>query len=302
MTTRPLDRIRPSLRRFDRTVTLADARRPRPNFIIDGLIRPVPFGDLGALGIECGILELGTDRFRRWIDAHVPSWRGRFGEPEHKKLIEFFTGATLLDPGPNDRFLDVAGGVDTYVGRLPCRGRFLHDLRLTREVRDRVGAGVSFLESDAGSIPLPDGSVDAISCHHSFEHFQRDSDMQFIDEVGRLLAPGGRCCIVPIFLADRYVEVTNERTFAKRFDPRSLPVVDPTATIAGHWSGGYARIYDLSAFRERVLARIDCGRFEVRLFEVRLGGREVPDLSLRYHRAVTAINRPYRALLIRRVS
>jgi SAM-dependent methyltransferase len=290
-------------RRVARAIVPGKPSPPSPNFVIDGLIRPVEFNALRNLGdVWVDRFELKADRLEVWIDEHVPDWRNRFRCARHKKLIEFFASSTLLRPGPEDCLLDVAGGVDSYIGRVASRYRYLHDLCIRPAVRERAGPAVKFLESDAAAIPLPDGSVDAISCHHSFEHFQRDSDSGFIDEVQRLLAPGGRCCIVPIFLADWYVEVTNERTFAKQFDKGSRLVIDPTATIAGHWSGGYARIYDVRAFRERVVDRIDTDRFEVGLLELSLEGRGVPDLTLDCHRTITAINHPYRALLISRKS
>src|SRR5207249_4916532 len=75
----------------------------------------------------------------------------------------------------------------------------------------------------------------------------------------------------------------------------------PTASIpGGSWCGNYARIYDVTAVRERLLANIDRDLFRVTIAQVTLDGEEVPDLALTCHRHVTAINRPYRALLIER--
>jgi hypothetical protein len=154
--------------------------------------------------------------------------------------------------------------------------------------RAALGPEVDYVEGDAGAIPLPDGSVDRISAHHFFEHFQGDSDTGFIREVQRLLAPEGRCCIVPLFVAKRYVEITNQVSSRYRFDSRSRRVVDPTATIPGSgYSGHYARIYDVPALQRRILDAIDPSRFELGIYQLTMEGRPLPDMSLECHRAVT---------------
>ena len=170
-------------------------------------------------------------------------------------------------------------------------------------LRRRLGDAIVCIECDAGTIPLPGASVDRISCHHSFEHFQGASDVGFIHEVQRLLRPGGRCCIVPLFVGTRYVEVTDALTLARKFDGRSVRVIDPTASIpGGEWCGNYARIYDARAVRERLLAAIRPDCFTVTLARVKLDGEDVPDLTLDCHRHVTAVNRPYVAMLIERTA
>ena len=161
---------------------------------------------------------------------------------------------------------------------------------------------MEYIESDAGSIPLPDESVDTLSCHHSFEHFQGDSDTLFIKEVQRLLKPNGRCCIIPVLIGDRFIEVTDTLTFKRRFAGNSQYVIDPTAVIPGGPSGGdYARIYNLKAFEERIIGTIDLCRFKVTISELRLNGDVLPDLTLACHKPVTAINRPYRSMMIERI-
>jgi len=246
-------------------------------------------------------LALQSTLCQDWVRRYVPEWKTRFGDIRHKKLLEFFTTFTLLNPQPEHSFLDGAGGIHTYVSVLECRERYLQDAKVTDWLRRQVGKGVVCIEGDAGAIPLPDAHVDRVACHHSFEHFQGESDIAFLRQVQRLLAPGGRCCIVPLFVATRYLEVTDALTLARKFDRRSWRVIDPTASIpGGSWCGNYARIYDVTAVRERLLANIDRDLFRVTIAQVTLDGEEVPDLALTCHRHVTAINRPYRALLIER--
>ncbi len=299
------------LRRYFRLGNYAEAarvflRRIRnggpANVVLNRVIQPVNLEEIGRLPkIETGYLRLDGDHFRPWVKRYFPDWRDRLGDIRHRKLVEFFTSFTVLEIRAEDVVMDAAGGYDTYLTQVDCRTRYLQDIRISRELKARLGRGVEYVEGDAGEIPLRSESVDKVSCHHSFEHFQGDSDTSFVTEIQRLLKPQGRCCIVPIFVADHYLEVTNEVSLDRKFDPRSSLIVDPTAALpGGDQSGHYARVYDLRALQERVLAHIDSTRFTSRLLELRLDGAPVPDLSLKCHKRVSAINRPMRALVIER--
>ncbi len=269
------------------------------NFIIDKLIMPMSFDDLKTLqGVELFYLNVSSNDYEIWVRQYFPTWRSRFGHLHHKKVIEFFATFTLLEPSPDDVFLDAAGGIDTYLHNLECKKKYMQDMFISRDIKSRLGNRIEYVESDAGGIPLPRESVDKISCHHAFEHFQADSDISFIKEIQRLLRPNGKCCIIQTFIANHYVEVTNEFTFNKKFDDRSQLVVDPTATIPGGKRCGYARIYDLEAFQERVIGNINLSEFKITIAELRMDGDMVPDLTLNCNERITAINRPFRAMVI----
>ena len=274
------------------------------NFLVDKLVMPVPFDDLSKLhGIEITYLDISSSDYEKWVEQYFPTWRSRFGHLRHKKLMEFFTTFTLLDPCPNDVFIDAAGGADTYLHTLECRKRYLQDIVISQDLKSRLGNKIEYIESDASEIPLPDGSVDKISCHHSFEHFQKSSDILFIKEIQRLLKQNGRACIIQLFIADRYVEVTDALTFKMKFDSRSRRIIDPTATLpGGRHCGNYARVYDLTAFQERVLNNVNLAEFKITIAELQIDGDIVPDLVLDCHKHVTVINRPYRAMLIEKFS
>lgn len=266
------------------------------------MVRAASWGTLEALpGIAVTRLDLDRRDYERWVEQYVPDWRARFADIRQKKLLEFFASFTLLAPEPAHVFMDAGGGMHTYLPRLRTARRYMQDIRIVPGVRKALGDDIGYLECDAANIPLPAGSVDRIACHHAFEHFQGTSDVSFITEVQRLLAPGGRCCIVPLFVSDRYAEVTDTLSLGRKFDRRSTRVIDPTASIpGGKWSGNYARIYDTQAVRERLIANVRSGEFTMTVAQLRLDGELVPDLTLPCHAHVSAINRPYLALLLER--
>lgn len=272
------------------------------NLIIDNIANPIYFDDLSALhGVENIILNIKGNDFKTWVNKYFSDWQNHFNDIQYKKLIEFYTTHTLLEPRPNDVFMDAAGGSYTYLNSLQCKTRIVQDINISDEFKARFGKEIEYIESNASKIGLPNESVDKISSHHSFEHFQADSDILFIKEVQRLLRVNGKCCIIPIFIANRYVDLTDTFTF-KKFDVRSRRVIDPTATIpGGKTCGNYARIYDLKAFQKRVINNINMTKFKVIVAELQLDGEIVPDLTLECHKGVTVLNRPYRAMLIQRL-
>ena len=249
--------------------------------------------------IDFEIKRYDIGEYTEWVNSYFPEWKQRYKDKYHKKLIELFVTYNILEINKNDIYLDAAGGYNTYADRLNCKHSYLHLYQLNEQLFRRYKDKVKFLEGDASKISLGKHSVSKISCHHSFEHFQKNSDIEFIIEVQRLLIPGGKCCIVPIFISDNYVEVTRKGSNHLHFDKQSRFVVDPQARITGGDScGDYARIYSLQSFKDRISKHIDLKRFTVQLSQIELDGKRVPDLELNCHLGISKINHPYRALTI----
>jgi SAM-dependent methyltransferase len=266
------------------------------------MIRPVEFDQLRVLdGLTVGYLDLDERFFKNWVPQYFPAWP-QLGSIHHKKLLEFYATFLLSDPLPTSVIMDVAAGCRTYIPQVTCAGRYIQDLKICHELRISAAGQAQFIEGDAGQIDLPDESLDIMTGHHSFEHFRADSDTLFVGEVQRLLKPAGRCCIVPIFIADKYVEITNKFTFDLKFDSESHLLIDPTSAFPGGVrSGGYARVYSIESFSNRVLLPIDLRSFKASILELRMNGRPVPNLRKHYHSSAAAINYPYRALVIERL-
>lgn len=84
------------------------------------------------------------------------------------------------------------------------------DLSYPQGVRGwRIGA-------DAQKIPLPDGSVDAMSAQCAFECFQGGTDVGFLREAARVLRTGGKLAIVPLYVEDVHFIATSPYTLIDR--------------------------------------------------------------------------------------
>ncbi|MBM3315795.1 class I SAM-dependent methyltransferase, partial [candidate division WOR-3 bacterium] len=102
---------------------------------------------------------------------------------------------------------------------------------------------------DAGAMPLPDGFATRMAMHCSFEHFEGDADIRFMREAARVLRPGGRLCIVPLYLHDRYAVQTDPCAYRQgsvTFEP------DAVLYCARGWGHRHGRNYDVPHLRSRV--------------------------------------------------
>jgi SAM-dependent methyltransferase len=274
------------------------------NVILDEMVSAESLQTIEAHGdFPVELLQLDREDYENWVLTFFPDWHKRFGHLYQKKLIELYVTHYILDPEKDDTYMDVAGGLNTYTHRLDCRKKFIQSILIPDELRETFADDIEYIQSDAARIPLPDASVTKMSCHHSFEHFQGNSDSAFVKEAQRLLRPGGKCCIIPIFVGNKFVEVTRVSKPHCHYDKRAKYVVDPTARLTGGEScGDYARIYDISSFKRRVFEQIDRDRFTMTLSEILIGEKRVPDMTVPCHFGITRVNYPYRVLTIEKNS
>ena len=163
----------------------------------------------------------------------------------HEKSLEHFVAAELLDLNDKDVYIDIANGdspsPDIYNRIFGCR-TYAQDMYF-KEAREGVIPG------NACSMPVADGFASKMALHNSFEHFEDNDDVCFMQEANRVLQPGGRLCIIPLFLYT---------AFANQTDPsvvRDYSIFDSGATIFATrgWLNRFGRHYDVSHFIARIM-------------------------------------------------
>jgi SAM-dependent methyltransferase len=172
---------------------------------------------LRGAGVDVQTRRVDVTRFSDWVEAHA-SLQDIYKDPAVRveKLLEHFLSEESTHLTAGMTYIDVAAAGNRWV---PClRDAGLNALSLDLSYPQgvhgwRIGA-------DAQEIPLPSGSVDAMSAQCAFECFQCDADIGFVREAARLLRPGGRLAIVPLYVEDVHYISTSPYTVvdSDRFD------------------------------------------------------------------------------------
>jgi len=206
----------------------------------------------GALVETVDLRDLET-AFRAWF--HLKEYEGDYryyaGTLEHgllEKALEHFLSIVFARPRAGATGMDV-GSSKSVLPRLMRRVYgvrcFEQDLQYPAGIRgDRIG-------SSADRIPLEADSVDFVTLHCAYEHFEGNADTGLVLECGRLLRKGGTAVIVPLYLNGSYCNVTGEADPTAR---RAITWDDDAehyAVIPG-WNNRFGRHYSPDAFMRRV--------------------------------------------------
>ena len=117
------------------------------------------------------------------------------GRPEYPPaLASWLTGPVALAPGRS--VADVGAGTGKFTKLLPATGADVVAVEPVDAMRAQLQQSlppVRALAGTAQSIPLPDGSLDAVVCAQSFHWF---ANQAALDEFHRVLRPGGKLGLV----------------------------------------------------------------------------------------------------------
>jgi len=165
---------------------------------------------LRACGLPVQELPVQVDAWRDYVaaagyhDRHAAYYKGN----QVEKSLEHYLARLLLAPGKDTTFLDV-GAEGAPLAEIFER---LFDASSYRQdVMYAPGLNGRDIGSDMSRIPMPDGFFNAITATCALEHFEDEADILFIREVQRLLAPGGRVVVVPLYLHHRHAALTDPR-------------------------------------------------------------------------------------------
>ena len=184
--------------------------------------------DLRALGVEIFDYSPSPEAFRAFhAENFFPEEYvgGRSNPVWDEKLLEHwiaFDRLRLDNFGVGDVYVDVAAasspwahatrkflGIEAYAIDLGEVGEAYKNLSYYRT-------------ENATATSFPDASVKGASLHCAYEMFLGNDDVLFIREVARILAPGGKVVILPLYTHSHYCAYSTREYFGKGYS-------DPTA-------------------------------------------------------------------------
>ena len=193
-----------------------------------------------------------------------------------EKSLEHYVSADLLGFTPRDVYVDIASRRSPFY-------KIVSDLWHPSKVYRQDLAFKSGLHGDtiggsAAHLPLSPNSITKATLHCSLEHFEGDSDFELFREMGRVLRPGGKFCVLPFYLAREYTIHTDP--IYDIFFGRGLQF-DPDAQIRYcSWNIRHSRHYDIARLQSRIVKNLQ--QLELTVYRV-LNFREVhPDSYLRF--------------------
>lgn len=253
------------------------ALRSKYSRVMTEWIDPRPFldeisGRIQANGIPFQQLRLSVSGYRDYFDkagyrVRYPNYY-QFNLPE--KSFEHFVALHLLNPGPRDVFIDIASEgspLPEIVTRLHGSAAYAQDIMYEPGIRGKRIGG------DACNMPVPDGFANCATLTCSLEHFEGNSDTRLFRELCRVLRPGGRVVVVPLYIFREHA-VQTDPTYSA---PLEIPFdQDATLYCAKGWCNRHGRFYSPEALRSRIIEPCP----EMRFVSYRLSNAEAVDPSI----------------------
>lgn len=227
--------------------------------------------DLERLSIAVTDYTPPQDRFQRfqqeaWFPAHYHG--GRASGVWDEKLLEHWIAGELLDLehwSPGDVYVDIAACNSPWAKVLrERRGLSAYAIDLAP-----VGAAYDDLpyyrSEDASQSSFADASVRGASLQCAYEMFQGDHDQLLIKELARILRPGGKAIILPLYMHTHYCAYATPEYFGKGYaDTEAKEYIRMDC-----YGVPSSRKYDAQRFKERVLDPIQQAGLSYRLHALR---------------------------------
>jgi hypothetical protein len=172
-------------------------------------------------------------------------YRGNLAE----KSFEHFIALQLLSPRPSDVFIDIA----SEGSPLPEIVASLHgSVTYAQDIMYQPGILGNRIGGDACSMPVPDGFATCATLTCSLEHFEGYSDTRLFRELCRVLRPGGRIVVVPLYLFHEPA-VQTDPTYSAPLDV----TFDDDAIVycAKGWGNRHGRWYSPETLQSRIIAQ-----------------------------------------------
>ena len=215
--------------------------------------------DLAALGVSVhdyapSLLSFSAFQAAGYFPADYHG--GREGPVWDEKLVEHWIAAECLGLraySPADIYVDVAAGNSPWA--LALRQR--HDIAAFAIDRSDVGEAfrthACYRCEDATATSFADASVTGASLHCAYEMFSGDDDVRLLGEAARILKPGGKLVILPLYLHTEYCAYATPEYYGRGHADSAATEYVRTDCFGIPAS----RKYDAGTLKSRVLDKVE---------------------------------------------
>ena len=215
---------------------------------------PLICSELEQAGVAVEEFSISVPAFRSWLQrtSYPAKYQQGYGNHFIEKALEHWVSLQFIgDLTPDTVVIDVANAGSPFpeimVSQYGCKV-YRNDLAFSPGVR-QIGPNVWEVGANAANLPLPAHMADAMVLHCALEMFEGDDDCGLVMEARRVLKPGGRLVIVPLYLNERYIIYRDPYRDPRggRYDPEAAIVWRPHFVRHSRW-------YNVPAFSRRILA------------------------------------------------
>jgi|TARA_Y100000310_G_scaffold283234_1_gene305079 hypothetical protein len=226
--------------------------------------------DLIRLGVTLEDYNVDIQDFAAFCEkAGFPSHYhgGVEGGVWHEKLLEHFIADDLLGLSnftPEQKYVDVAACSSPWA-KLLREKHGVSAFAIDLEVPDAYGNLDYYMQQDATATDFAESSVDGASLQCAYEMFRDNDDEMLINEVARILSPGGKLVIVPLYMHTHYCAYATPEYWGRGYtDPDAEEYVNLTSLGVPS-----SRKYDAATLDARVLQAIRDNGMNYRLHVLR---------------------------------
>jgi len=216
--------------------------------------------------------SVDVDAFARFITRHesnYASYRGIYGDGFVEKSLEHYISTDFMKLYKTSRVMDIANAGSPFPAivheEFGC-DVWCNDLEFSEGMR-RHG-WLTEVGGNAGSIDVPDNYFELATMHCALEMFEGSHDTDVVRRAERMLKPGGKLVVLPLYMSERYHILRDVRTFRE-----PLPEIDAGAELIyrnNFYGIGFARFYNVAAFVDRLVKNTKA--FDVKIYRVRNAG------------------------------
>lgn len=226
---------------------------------------------LRTLGVEIEDYAPSPEAFKHfkseeWFPLNYHG--GQYGGAWDEKLLEHWISSELLGLMKYDKadiFVDVAAASSPWVKALRER-KGLNTYAIDLEEVDPLYRNLQYYRiENATKTSFQNASVSGAALHCAYEMFMGEDDTRFINEAARILKPGGKVIILPLYMHTHYCAYATPEYYGKGFsDPLAKEYV--RLDCSGVPS---SRKYDAVKLKERILDPIVTAGMRYRLLAMR---------------------------------
>jgi ubiquinone/menaquinone biosynthesis C-methylase UbiE len=184
-----------------------------------------------------------------------------------EKLLEHWLAAErlkLFTYGKGDIYVDVAACGSPWAKILRARHE-IQTYAIDLVVKPEFLTLDFYREENATKTSFLDSSVRGMSLQCAFEMFLGSDDVDFVSEIRRILRPGGKVVILPLYMHTTYCTYSTPDFFGKGYgDPNAAEYVRFDA-----WGIPSSRKYDAATLKQRLLSPIERAGLEYDIYALR---------------------------------